>query len=561
MAEPPSGPPPASASSEQSRLKGHIGHLTRQEEAAVTDFKKLSADQGLYRPETNTQRASHDDGTLVRYLRARKFVPQDALAQFKDTEKWRKDNNLDALYEKIDIQDYQEARSVYPQWTGRRDRRGIPVYLYEVGKLDSKKMIAYSQATSKSKVKGPSPSRMLRLFALYENLTRFVMPLCSAVPGRPNPESPVDQSNNIVDISRVGLKQFWNLRNHMQDASQLATAHYPETLDRIFIIGAPSFFPTVWGWIKKWFDPITTSKIFILSQEQVKPTLSAFMDVSSIPKKYGGDLDFECGMMPSIDPDIRKCLEIKDAKLEELFLTGPTRWVDSEEGEMVALSVGSIDGKPHKEAVATMSSLAVRTATGSSMFQSQRSHPNFSATQLVSQPASQPTSAPQSRPQSKGMAMPQTQMQAPPPNAVQQGAQQPSQAPQMQPPPPNAVQPGFQPASEAPQRQPQQMPAPVGSSQQQIPPPSGPTQSASQPPTQSATQPALQSAVAPESESILPNGSVMKSQPAPFDGTTEMQNGEAAPPKSISMPPPQLSRMETQYMTPATEPSELKHFQ
>ena len=96
-------------------------------------------------------------------------------------------------------------------------------------------MIAYSQATSKSKIKGASPSRMLRLFALYENLTRFVMPLCSAVPGRPNPETPVDQSNNIVDISRVGLKQFWNLRSHMQDASQLATAHYPETLDRIFV--------------------------------------------------------------------------------------------------------------------------------------------------------------------------------------------------------------------------------------------------------------------------------------------------------------------------------------
>ena len=96
-------------------------------------------------------------------------------------------------------------------------------------------MMAYSAATSKVKGKGPSPSKMLRLFALYENLTRFVMPLCSAVPGRPNPETPVDQSNNIVDISKVGLKQFWNLRAHMQDASQLATAHYPETLDRIFV--------------------------------------------------------------------------------------------------------------------------------------------------------------------------------------------------------------------------------------------------------------------------------------------------------------------------------------
>ncbi|KAL8856112.1 MAG: hypothetical protein Q9178_007237 [Gyalolechia marmorata] len=518
MAEPPIGPPPASASSEQSRLQGHLGHLTRHEEAALIDFKKLCAEQGLYRPETDTQRASHDDGTLVRYLRARKFVPRDAFVQFKDTEKWRTDNNLDALYEKIDIQDYQEARSVYPQWTGRRDRRGIPVYLYEVGKLDSKKMIAYSQATSKSKNKGPSPSRMLRLFALYENLTRFVMPLCSAVPGRPNPETPVDQSNNIVDISKVGLKQFWNLRSHMQDASQLATAHYPETLDRIFIIGAPSFFPTVWGWIKKWFDPITTSKIFILSQEQVKPTLSAFMDVSSIPKKYGGDLDFECGMMPCMDPDLRKCLDIKDPRLEELFLTGPTRWVDNEEGEMVALSVGSIDGKPHKEAVATLSSLAVRTATGSSVFQSQRSHPNFSMTQLSSQPTSQPTSAPQSRPQSKGAAMPPMQMQAPPPNPVQPGLQQSIPPPQMQ--------------------APQQMPPPVG------------------PP-----QPVPQVALAPESESILPNGSVVKSQPASFDGSNDVQNGGAAPPKNISMPPPQLERAATQYLTPATEPSELKDFQ
>ncbi|KAL8995638.1 MAG: hypothetical protein Q9188_006761 [Gyalolechia gomerana] len=531
MAEPPAGPPPLSASSEQTRLKGHIGHLTRQEEAALVEFKKSSAEQGLYRPETSTQRASHDDGTLVRYLRARKFVPQDALAQFKDTELWRKENNLDALYERIDIHDYQEARSVYPQWTGRRDKRGIPVYLYEVGKLDSKKMIAYSQATSKSKVKGPSPSRMLRLFALYENLTRFVMPLCSAVPGRVNPETPVDQSNNIVDISRVGLKQFWNLRSHMQDASQLATAHYPETLDRIFIIGAPSFFPTVWGWIKKWFDPITTSKIFILSQDQVKPTLSAFMDVSSIPKKYGGELDFECGMMPSMDPEIRKCLDLKNPKLEELFLTGPTRWVDGSEGDMVALSVGSIDGQPHKEAVATMHSWAVRTATGSSNFQ--RMHADYfqrmdSNNDAASPLAYQQSAATSSRPQSRGDARPQAPMQPPPPRQAQRATEiQPSASSIQQPPPPQLL-----------NQQPQQTTVP---------------------PT--AVQPHLLNGVIPESKSTLPNGSILKSEPAGLDGQIGMQNDGASAPKSIVMPPPGLQRMETQYMTPATEPSELKHFQ
>lgn len=75
---------------------------------------------------------------------------------------------------------------------------------------------------------------MLPLFALYHNLLNFVLPLCSSLE-RPHPEIPVTNSTNIVDISGVSLRQFWNLKAHMQDASVLATAHYPETLDRIFV--------------------------------------------------------------------------------------------------------------------------------------------------------------------------------------------------------------------------------------------------------------------------------------------------------------------------------------
>lgn len=75
---------------------------------------------------------------------------------------------------------------------------------------------------------------MLPLFALYHNLLNFVLPLCSSLE-RPRPEVPVTNSTNIVDISGVSLRQFWNLKAHMQDASVLATAHYPETLDRIFV--------------------------------------------------------------------------------------------------------------------------------------------------------------------------------------------------------------------------------------------------------------------------------------------------------------------------------------
>lgn len=166
---------------------------------------------------------------------------------------------------KIDVDEYDQSRRLYPQWTGRRDKRGIPLYMFEVSHLDNKAIAAY-QSNTDSKLQPASskvPIKMLRLFALYENLTNFVLPLCSTIPNRTHPETPISQSSNIVDISGVSLMQFWKLKNHMQDASVLATAHYPETLDRIFLTGAPGFFNTVWSWIKKWFDPITVVSFYI----------------------------------------------------------------------------------------------------------------------------------------------------------------------------------------------------------------------------------------------------------------------------------------------------------
>jgi hypothetical protein len=137
--------------------------------------------------------------------------------------------------------------------------------VFEVAVVNYKDITAYEKdddvAKKKADKKSKAPRKMMRLFALYENLCRFVLPLCAAIPNRPNTETPVSQSSNIVDISKVSLRQFWNLRGHLQDSSALATAHYPETLDRIFVIGAPSFFNVIWDWAKAWFDPITVVSI------------------------------------------------------------------------------------------------------------------------------------------------------------------------------------------------------------------------------------------------------------------------------------------------------------
>lgn len=146
---------------------------------------------------------------------------------------------------------------------------------------------------------------------------------------------------------------FWNLKAHMQAASTLATAHYPETLDRIFIIGAPYFFSTVWGWIKRWFDPITVSKIFILSANEVKPTLEEFIEPRNIPKLYGGELEFNFFDRPNVDPKIKGALSWENGFTD--FPEGPAYWVPEDGGKrLVCYAVGSKGGQERRERVCSI---------------------------------------------------------------------------------------------------------------------------------------------------------------------------------------------------------------
>lgn len=209
---------------------GHLGHLTPTELTNLDAFKTLLVEHKLYTPSSASAPASHDDATLLRYLRARRWDLPAAQAQFAATEAWRRTIGLDHLYDTIDVEAYEASRHLYPQWIGRRDKRGIPVYLFEIRHLDPKIIAKHEKAAA------GTTSKMGNLFALYENLTRFTQPLCTQLPDRDYAGvTPITLSTNIVDVSRVSLKGFWNLKDHMQSASQLATAHYPETLDRIFV--------------------------------------------------------------------------------------------------------------------------------------------------------------------------------------------------------------------------------------------------------------------------------------------------------------------------------------
>lgn len=99
------------------------------------------------------------------------------------------------------------------------------------------------------------------------------------------------------------------------------------------------------------------SKIFILSSHNVFPTLSQYIDPDNIPKKYGGNLDFEWGSMPNLEPEIQSQIKWQSPTVqngENTFPIGPIKWVHGEDGSMTAVAVGSEKGKPREKTIFTI---------------------------------------------------------------------------------------------------------------------------------------------------------------------------------------------------------------
>ena len=88
--------------------RGHLGYLSESESEALDQFKVILQERGYWTP--GPPAPSHDDPLLLRFLRARRWVVEDAFGQFKDTEDWRKANDLDVLYRTIELDAYEQCR-------------------------------------------------------------------------------------------------------------------------------------------------------------------------------------------------------------------------------------------------------------------------------------------------------------------------------------------------------------------------------------------------------------------------------------------------------------------
>lgn len=135
----------------------------------------------------------------------------------------------------------------------------------------------------------------------------------------------IENVTTIVDFDGMSLSLLWKLRNHLGQASQLNSSHFPETLGKTALVNIPSFFTTIWNFIKQWLDKGTRDKMFIVSSKDLQSgALHKLVDPRHLPKVYGGELDWMYEDEPKLCDEFVNLIDRKDMPKE------PTEWVDGQ---------------------------------------------------------------------------------------------------------------------------------------------------------------------------------------------------------------------------------------
>lgn len=282
------------------------------------------------------------DLTCRRFLRARSFSVQKALEQFERSSAWRQSHKVDSTYETFPIAEFESSKLSYPRWNGRRDRLGRPVYIYRLASLvdHSKELMA-----------DPEERRYQRIISLTEYLVRFVLPLCSDM----TEDKSVDCVTTIIDLEGISISSMWTLKSHIQQSISLTTGNYPETINTICVVNAPSFFPRIWMWVKGMFDEGTKNKVHLTGSgpDQGKELLE-IISAENLPKCYGGEMEWKYEDEPMLDEEIK-------AKIGASAVQGPVVWKD---GKMVTLGEGERDEAAKPKAEPQAQSQAESTQNG-----------------------------------------------------------------------------------------------------------------------------------------------------------------------------------------------------
>mmetsp|Transcript_36858 Transcript_36858/g.54144 ORF Transcript_36858/g.54144 Transcript_36858/m.54144 type:complete len:440 (+) Transcript_36858:199-1518(+) len=263
---------------------GFPGYLTPSEFAVFEEFRETLLSKDDSDPAFRSAVFSFGEGedepyALCRWLRARKFVLSDVLSMIEEAKTIRETPAKDDFYP-----DPQKALGVepsiyiaqYPQLYSGSSRSGAPLFISKPGVLNVPGMECITTIAG-----------MLR-YHWFSYMHDFGQRLRAE--RAKHPDFQRFECVCIIDLQGLTSAQVSKRAlNIVQVQTVQDSLCFPETLKRMVVINAPSFFSMTWKVMRGWVDARSASKVEIISKkEEWLPRLLELADPSELPSDYGG---------------------------------------------------------------------------------------------------------------------------------------------------------------------------------------------------------------------------------------------------------------------------------
>eukprot|EP00906_Rhabdomonas_costata_P037422 RCo052687 len=238
----------------------HDGSFITTYDCRIREFRQIVPDLLPLRDSLKL----HDDDLMRRFLVSRKGNVQAAAEALRSYISWRAESRVDGILGET----FPEPIAV-ASGTGYIgvDKKGYPVVY--------------------SRLRGGMVGDLLKHYTV-EHYVRFHIYLME----RSRERYRLARRNKVVTIIDLAEVSLWTLMNSTVTSAARQTfgldqERYPEHARMIFVINAPTGFPTVWGTLKGFLDPRVQAKIHILGKNFL-PHLLEYIDVRQIPPEFGG---------------------------------------------------------------------------------------------------------------------------------------------------------------------------------------------------------------------------------------------------------------------------------
>ena len=117
----------------------------------------------------------------------------------------------------------------------------------------------------------------------------------------------------IIDLDGLSPAQITKRAlNIVKVQSEIDSLCFPETLNKLIVVNAPSFFTMTWKVIRNWIDARTANKVEIYSSKtKWQPRLLELISSDQLPGDYGGSaISTKAIMRKNIDGYIREDIEL-----------------------------------------------------------------------------------------------------------------------------------------------------------------------------------------------------------------------------------------------------------